>query len=357
MTPDFPALASAVREVADVFGVNHCDIPNGLRRGPSPSGVWSWRLLFCIERIQGARRLFLQLSATRPGRSGAPARLRERDYSTEIERADAGPAGRSRSSCTLHDTVRNAEISGIQVWRTDMAYPLIDTYKREKARLERAGKTKNKSAVRKAFLRLVEQYGNRRDLVLVDELPVTKQARPDATLRTVMGLDIGWVENKDRYDDLEAEVKEKFLKGYPSSNIIFENGTELIFYRNNSRMGKIKLLDSLALDQILTSFASFERPEEAELRTAIATFKSNVPDMIAHLRTAIDLEYKTNSAFKKTCAEFLIAIRAAINPSLTEADVTEMILQHILTEDIFMGVFSETEIHHENSIAKRLNSY
>ena len=32
MTPDFPALASAVPALAVISGVNHCDIPNGLRR-------------------------------------------------------------------------------------------------------------------------------------------------------------------------------------------------------------------------------------------------------------------------------------------------------------------------------------
>jgi hypothetical protein len=31
--PDFSALAPAVRELANIFGVNHCDIPSGLRRG------------------------------------------------------------------------------------------------------------------------------------------------------------------------------------------------------------------------------------------------------------------------------------------------------------------------------------
>src|ERR1700677_4558610 len=54
---------------------------------PSPSGVRSRRLLFCIERIQGARRLFLQLSATRlrqergNSRGSATVGLRSRNAS------------------------------------------------------------------------------------------------------------------------------------------------------------------------------------------------------------------------------------------------------------------------------------
>ena len=36
------------------------------------------------------------------------------------------------------------------------------------------------------------------------------------------------------------------------------------------------------------------------------------------------------------------------------ADVREMIIQHVLTEDIFMRVFDEAEFHRENVIAHKL---
>ena len=219
-----------------------------------------------------------------------------------------------------------------------MGYPLIESYRREKARLERASKTKNETALRKAFLRLAEAYGERRDLILVDELPLTKQARPDATLRTIMGLDIGWIENKDRYDNLEAEIRLKFEKGHPSSNIIFENGRNVVLYQNNARIAKIDIDDTDALNSVLTTFTSFERPEEAQLRDAIEAFKSDLPDIIRHLRNAIDEEYASNEAFSKKSGEFLGTIQAAINPSLTAADVIEMLIQHILTEDIFLYI-------------------
>ncbi len=37
------------------------------------------------------------------------------------------------------------------------------------------------------------------------------------------------------------------------------------------------------------------------------------------------------------------------------ADIREMIIQHILTEDIFMRVFNDDAFHRENSIARSLN--
>ena len=39
---------------------------------------------------------------------------------------------------------------------------------------------------------------------------------------------------------------------------------------------------------------------------------------------------------------------------LTETDVREMLIQHILTEEIFTHVFNEDDFHRENNIAKQL---
>ncbi len=52
--------------------------------------------------------------------------------------------------------------------------------------------------------------------------------------------------------------------------------------------------------------------------------------------------------------EFLELARKAINPKIEMADVREMIIQHVLTEDIFMRVFDEAEFHRENVIARKL---
>ena len=41
---------------------------------------------------------------------------------------------------------------------------------------------------------------------------------------------------------------------------------------------------------------------------------------------------------------------------MSAADVREMLLQHILTEDIFLRVFAEDQFHRENDIARRLNA-
>jgi predicted helicase len=57
------------------------------------------------------------------------------------------------------------------------------------------------------------------------------------------------------------------------------------------------------------------------------------------LRSMIERAHKRESDFRKAAEEFLKHAQEAINPSLTEADVREMLIQHILTEDVFAAVF------------------
>lgn len=235
-----------------------------------------------------------------------------------------------------------------------MSQLYIEKYQRQLAQLKRAGKTKNESSIRKAFLRLVENYAESHDLAVVDEINLTAKARPDATLRSYLGLDVGYIENKDIKDDIEAEIKKKIERGYPLSNILFENSEELVFYQHESRIAKISLDDDRALDAVLQQFVSFKRPEVAKFEKAIEAFKGDVPTVIKHLREVIDSEHKKNKDFQKKAATFLENCHKVISRDLTFDDVREMIIQHVLTEDIFSIIFSDADFHRENNIAREL---
>ena len=52
--------------------------------------------------------------------------------------------------------------------------------------------------------------------------------------------------------------------------------------------------------------------------------------------------------------KFLEHARETIDQLVTAADVREMLIQHILTEDIFARVFDDDEFHRKNNIAKEL---
>ena len=53
-------------------------------------------------------------------------------------------------------------------------------------------------------------------------------------------------------------------------------------------------------------------------------------------------------------AAFLKHAQEAINPTVTEDDVREMLIQHILTEDIFAKVFDDPDFHRKNNVAAEL---
>jgi len=60
------------------------------------------------------------------------------------------------------------------------------------------------------------------------------------------------------------------------------------------------------------------------------------------------------AAFRAASKRFLTHAQETINPSLTDADVREMLIQHILTEEIFAHVFNDSDFHRLNNIAREL---
>ncbi len=61
-----------------------------------------------------------------------------------------------------------------------------------------------------------------------------------------------------------------------------------------------------------------------------------------------------NPAFRAAAIRFLKHAQETINPSVTAADVREMLIQHILTEEIFSHVFDNADFHRQNNVAREL---
>ncbi len=72
------------------------------------------------------------------------------------------------------------------------------------------------------------------------------------------------------------------------------------------------------------------------------------------MRDLIALQSETNRNFVTARDKFLEICRKSINPEISLEDVREMIIQHILTEDIFINIFNESQFHRENNIAREL---
>lgn len=119
---------------------------------------------------------------------------------------------------------------------------------------------------------------------------------------------------------------------------------------------RVPMKDADALDGIITYFINYVRPEVKDFREAIEIFKQDLPTVLNALRDLIDSQIETNAAFKIARAKFWSICKESINPEVTLLDVREMIIQHILTEDIFISIFNESQFHRENNIARELKT-
>jgi predicted helicase len=244
------------------------------------------------------------------------------------------------------------------VKRTACRYNSFSNTTPKSKKIIRYGGSRNEGSVRKPFQDLLEQYARQRNLELIGELEYrTRRGHtvyPDGTLKDALRQDWGYWESKDEKDDLEAEIATKFAKGYPANNILFEDTQTAVLYQAGEEVGRVDFRDATALDALLTRFVSYENEEVRQFREAIENFSRDIPELAEMLRQQIGSQYERNAQFKKAAQDFLELCQEAINPSMETADVREMIVQHVLTEDIFVTVFDEPQFHRENIIAHEL---
>ncbi len=239
-----------------------------------------------------------------------------------------------------------------------MSEILIQQYYSKVEKIVQYGGSRNESAVRSAFEELINAYCESKNLRLINELDYKTRygtvVIPDGTVKDALRLDWGYWESKDQYDDLCKEIEEKFAKGYPDSNILFEDSQTAILFQGGVKIKESPINDPEELDEILIKFLSYERPEVRTFREAVSKFKEDLPAILVRLREQIDSEALSNKSFRKAKTAFLELCKNIINPYITELDVREMIIQHVLTEDIFLTVFDESQFHRENNIAREL---
>ncbi|MEZ5671036.1 MAG: type ISP restriction/modification enzyme [Thiotrichaceae bacterium] len=237
-----------------------------------------------------------------------------------------------------------------------MSLHLINQYYNELQRIQHFSKSTNEDTIKGAFVNLVNGLA-RPKLELVREVQIKSRigtmVRPDGILRSILQLDYGYWESKDTQDDLQVEIEKKFNKGYPQNNILFEDTQTAILYQEN-RQFQIKMTDAEQLLELLHTFINYERPEVAEFNKAIVQFGKDLPNILEKLRQLIEAEIRHNPAFVAKSDEFLKLCQNSIHPNLGLLDMREMLIQHILTEEIFMSIFNNADYHRENNIAQSL---
>ncbi|QSV62084.1 MAG: N-6 DNA methylase [Dolichospermum sp. DL01] len=239
-----------------------------------------------------------------------------------------------------------------------MSRLLVTQYQAEVEKIIQYGGSRKETSIRVAFQNLLNEYCKPRDFLLIPELdyrlPNGKLVYPDGTIKDALRLDWGYWESKDQYDKLDEEIAKKLNKGYPDSNILFEDSQTAVLIQSSTETMRVSMKDADAVDGIITSFINYVRPEVKDFREAIEIFKQDLPTVLNSLRDLIDCQGENNTSFQTARDKFWGICKESINPEISLFDIREMMIQHILTEDIFINIFNESQFHRENNIAGEL---
>ena len=238
------------------------------------------------------------------------------------------------------------------------SYPHIEQYHTDKQRLIDFGGSDSEMNIRRAFAVCLDSYcrEHREKLALIEELGASLGNRPDGTVKDSLRMSRGYWEAKDSRDDLDAEIQRKFNHGYPRDNIIFEDSQTAVLFQNREEAMRVDMSRPGELHRLIRAFLDYELPEIEEFRQAQQQFKADLPEVLNNLREAVEEAEAGNADYRTAAVAFLELCKQSIGSNVTAADVREMLLQHILTQDIFLRVFSENQFHRENNIARQLTA-
>ncbi len=239
-----------------------------------------------------------------------------------------------------------------------MSKVLINRYYNNLDRAIQFGKSVNEQSIRNHFWYLLNDYARKQNYEVVPEVTCVgtkgKKVQPDGIVKNLFGLDIGLWESKDEKDTINDEIEAKRKKGYPFTNILFEDTQTAILFQRDAEVMRVKVRDAEKLHGIITKFISFKSEYVHRFEDALEKFKADIPVIVETLRKHIVEARAKNRKYQTASKKFLELCKAEINPEITIDDVREMIIQHILTSDIFNKIFDDPEFHRHNNIAREL---
>ena len=241
-----------------------------------------------------------------------------------------------------------------------MSRQLINQYYNNFDRAVQFGKSSNETAIRNHFWILLNEYARKQNYEVVTEVSCLgtkgKKVYPDGIVKNLFGLDIGLWESKDEKTSIDDEINLKIRTGYPLTNILFEDSATVILYQRGEETMRISMRDADKLHTLITAFISFKNETVHKFEVALENFKADIPKIVEALRKRIEEVGKTNQSFIAVRDTFLALCKVEINPEITLADVREMMIQHILTSDIFNRIFNDPDFHRHNTIARELEN-
>ena len=216
----------------------------------------------------------------------------------------------------------------------------------------------HEGAVRTAFQTLLQHYCRQADLILVCEktrwTKTNRRIQLDGEVVDAFDLPHGHWEAKDTQDDLPTEARRKSEAGYPFKNIIIQSPNRALLYQNGHLRLDCDLTDPKNLINLLDTFFGYQEENIVDWYAAVEEFREKVPVLGRGVAKRVETEMQNNPLFRQAFANFHQQCRAAIDPNLTEAQVEEMLIQHLLTERIFRTVFDNPDFTNRNIIAQEI---
>ena len=241
-------------------------------------------------------------------------------------------------------------MAGIQIGERDKA---IQAYYAELTGYE-AQRVDHELAVRTAFQNLLTHFAHQVRWTLIPELTLANGARPDGVLRDTSLFYRGYWEAKDTHDDLDAEMAKKIARGYPTTNIIFEDTRRAVLFQNGRRVFEADLRVPRKLADLLQMFFSHQEAEVERFEQAVEVFRQRIPDLARELQTLIARERQANATFRAAFQSFYQLCQVAVDPKISEAAVEEMLVQHLLTERLIRTIFNNPDFAQRNIIAQEI---
>ena len=216
----------------------------------------------------------------------------------------------------------------------------------------------HEGAVRIAFQNLLQHYCRQVDLILVCEktryTKTNRRIQLDGEVVDPFGLPHGHWEAKDTQDDLSIEAQRKSEAGYPFKNIIIQSPNRALLYQNGYLHLDYDLTDSKNLINLLNTFFAYQEENIVDWYAAVEEFRDKVPVLGRGVAKRIQTEIRDNPVFQQAFQDFHQQCKASIDPNLTEAQVEEMLIQHLLTERIFRTIFDNPDFTNRNIIAQEI---
>ena len=169
-------------------------------------------------------------------------------------------------------------------------------------------------------------------------------------------MPFGYWEAKDEDDDLDEEIEKKFRKGYPQDNIIFEDSRDAVLIQNKQEVMRCaRRRPGASWKSCSNCSSATSAPRSPNSARRSSSSRPTCPRCSKALRDMIEKAEARQRRLPQGGASSSSSTRRRRSiPASTAADVREMLIQHILTEEIFSQVFDKSDFHRQNNVAKEL---